>query len=103
MEGEKTTPRKITGSWRNCPETRSIMEDETRHEAQLMTMIHEEKLSYISSVVLGLNDAHWVELTGALAWFTLALNDNCMVGMAGFITGVATLSSMAAFSISLKG
>lgn len=58
-------------------------------------MIHEEKLSYISSMVLGLNDA-LVELTGALAGFTLALNDNRMVGMAGFITGVAATLSMAA-------
>ena len=72
-----------------------IMEDETRHEAQLAAMIHEEKLSYISSMVLGLNDA-LVELTGALAGFTLALNDNRMVGMAGFITGVAATLSMAA-------
>ena len=74
---------------------RSIMEDETRHEAQLAAMIHEEKLSYISSMVLGLNDA-LVELTGALAGFTLALNNNRMVGMAGFITGVAATLSMAA-------
>lgn len=77
------------------PEARGIMEDETRHEEQLAAMIHEEKLSYISSMVLGLNDA-LVELTGALAGFTLALNDNRMVGMAGFITGVAATLSMAA-------
>lgn len=77
------------------PEAQGIMEDEMRHEAQLAAMIHEEKLSYISSMVLGLNDA-LVELTGALAGFTLALNDNRMVGMAGFITGVAATLSMAA-------
>ena len=41
------------------------------------------------------NDA-LVELTGALAGFTLALNNNRMVGMAGFITGVAATLSMAA-------
>ena len=76
---------------------RKLMEElpEARHEAQLAAMIHEEKLSYISSMVLGLNDA-LVELTGALAGFTLALNDNRMVGMAGFITGVAATLSMAA-------
>lgn len=77
------------------PEARSILEDENRHEAQLAAMIHEESLSYISSMVLGLNDA-LVELTGALAGFTLALNDNRVVGMAGFITGVAATLSMAA-------
>lgn len=58
-------------------------------------MLKEEKLSYISSMVLGLNDA-LVELTGALAGFTLALNDNTMIGLAGFITGVAATLSMAA-------
>ena len=77
------------------PEASGIMEDENRHEAQLAALIHEERLSYISSMVLGLNDA-LVELTGALAGFTLALNDNRLVGMAGFITGVAATLSMAA-------
>lgn len=76
------------------PEARTIMEDETRHEEQLAAMVHEEKLSYISSMVLGLNDA-LVELTGALAGFTFALNDNRVIGMAGFITGVAATLSMA--------
>lgn len=79
----------------DVPEAKAIMEDEIRHEGQLAAMIREEKLSYISSMVLGLNDA-LVELTGALAGFTLALNDNRMVGMAGFITGVAATLSMAA-------
>lgn len=77
------------------PEARSIMEDEIHHEAQLAATIHEEKPSYISSMVPGLSDA-LVELTGALAGFTLALNDNRMVGMAGFITGVTATLSMAA-------
>ncbi len=45
------------------------MEDETPPRGELAAMIHEEKLSYISSMVLGLNDA-LVELTGALAGFT---------------------------------
>ncbi|MEG2140524.1 MAG: VIT1/CCC1 family protein, partial [Bilophila sp.] len=80
---------------RELPEALVIMDDEIRHEAQLAAMIKEEGLSYISSMVLGLNDA-LVELTGALAGFTLALGDNRMVGMAGFITGVAATLSMAA-------
>ena len=92
--GEDDSAENYRKLMEELPEARSIMEDETRHEAQLAAMIHEEKLSYISSV-LGLNDA-LVELTGALAGFTLALNDNRMVGMAGFITGVAATLSMAA-------
>ena len=93
--GEDDSAENYRKLMEELPEARSIMEDETRHEAQLAAMIHEEKLSYISSMVLGLNDA-LVELTGALAGFTLALNDSRMVGMAGFITGVAATLSMAA-------
>lgn len=80
---------------KELPVALEIVEDEKRHEAYLVSMLKEEKLSYISSMVLGLNDA-LVELTGALAGFTLALNDNTMIGLAGFITGVAATLSMAA-------
>lgn len=93
--GEDAAAETYKGLLEEVPEAKAIMEDEIRHEGQLASMIHEEKLSYISSMVLGLNDA-LVELTGALAGFTLALNDNRMVGMAGFITGVAATLSMAA-------
>lgn len=77
------------------PEALRLMEDEEKHEAALADMIKEERLSYISSMVLGLSDA-LVELTGALAGFTLALNNNSIIGLAGFITGVAATLSMAA-------
>lgn len=53
------------------------------------------RLSYMSSVVLGLNDA-LVEFTGALAGFTLALNEPRLVALTGSITGVAAALSMAA-------
>ena len=79
----------------DVPVAKQIAEDEERHEDKLIALIREERLSYISSMVLGLNDA-LVELTGALAGFTLALNDNTMIGLAGFITGVAATLSMAA-------
>lgn len=91
-EGATSVYTRLAGE---LPEARGMMEDEDRHEAQLAAMLSEERLSYISSMVLGLNDA-LVELTGALAGFTLALNDNQLVGMAGFITGVAATLSMAA-------
>ncbi|MDI6704563.1 MAG: VIT1/CCC1 transporter family protein [bacterium] len=44
-------------------------------------------------MVLGLNDA-LVELTGALAGFTFALQNTRVVAMAGLITGVAASLSM---------
>lgn len=80
---------------KDLPVALEILEDETRHEDYLVSLLKEEKLSYIGSMVLGLSDA-LVELTGALAGFTLALNDNTMIGLAGFITGVAATLSMAA-------
>jgi len=45
--------------------------------------------------VLGLNDA-LVELTGALAGLTLALQNARLIAMAGLITGIAASLSMAA-------
>jgi len=78
----------------SVPDARSIIKDEDEHEKQLMELINEERLQYVGSIVLGLNDA-LVELTGALAGFTLALQNARVVSMAGLITGVAASLSMA--------
>lgn len=72
-----------------------MIEDEHSHENALIQMINEERLDYISSIVLGLNDA-LVELTGALAGFTLALQSARLIALSGAITGVAAALSMAA-------
>jgi len=77
------------------PGAQEIAEDENRHENELIAMIDEEKLKYVGSIVLGLNDA-LVELTGALAGFTFALRNTQLIAMAGFITGIAASLSMAA-------
>lgn len=50
---------------------------------------------YIGAIVLGMNDA-LVEMTGALAGFTMALGNSHLVALAGFTTGVAATLSMAA-------
>lgn len=52
-------------------------------------------MRYIGAIVLGMNDA-LVELTGALAGFTMALGNNKLIALAGFTTGVAATLSMAA-------
>lgn len=49
----------------------------------------------MSAVVLGLNDA-LVEMTGALAGFTMSLQSNRLIMLAGFTTGIAATLSMAA-------
>jgi VIT1/CCC1 family predicted Fe2+/Mn2+ transporter len=74
---------------------KAVIKDEAKHENALIKMIDEEKLGYISSMVLGLNDAI-VELTGALAGFTFALQNTRVIGTAGVITGIAAAFSMAA-------
>jgi len=77
------------------PDAKSIVKDEDEHEKQLIDLIDEERLRYIGSMVLGLNDA-LVELTGALAGLTLALQNTRLIAMAGLITGIAASLSMAA-------
>jgi VIT1/CCC1 family predicted Fe2+/Mn2+ transporter len=72
-----------------------IIEDEERHEEELIAMIDEEKLNYIGSVVLGLNDA-LVELTGALAGYTFAFQNTRLIALTGLITGISASLSMAA-------
>jgi len=77
------------------PQIDKVIQDEKKHETELLDLIEEERLKYVSSVVLGLNDA-LVELTGALAGFTLALQNTRLVGIVGLITGIAASLSMAA-------
>lgn len=72
-----------------------IREDEQEHEHQLIDLLNEEKLKYVGSIVLGLNDA-LVELTGALAGLTFALQNGRMTALAGLVTGIAATFSMAA-------
>ena len=93
--GEDKAGKRYSDLMAEVSEAKYIMEEEQRHEEKLAAMIDEERLKYIGSMVLGLNDA-LVELTGALAGFTLALGNNAMVGLAGFITGVSATLSMAA-------
>ncbi|HOB16409.1 MAG TPA: VIT1/CCC1 transporter family protein [Defluviitoga sp.] len=77
------------------PEARKIEEEEEKHEAELLSMIEEERLNYTGSIVLGLNDA-LVELTGALAGLTFALQNGLLIASSGLITGIAASLSMAA-------
>ncbi|MDX9993195.1 MAG: VIT1/CCC1 transporter family protein [Anaerolineales bacterium] len=80
---------------KTIPAAVQIHADEEEHEAKLLEMLDEERLRYAGSVVLGLNDA-LVELTGALAGLTLALQDVKLIALSGLITGIAASLSMAA-------
>ena len=77
------------------PEADSIIRDEHEHEHALIGLLDEERLRYIGSIVLGLNDA-LMELTGALAGLTLALQSTKLIALTGLITGIAAALSMGA-------
>jgi VIT1/CCC1 family predicted Fe2+/Mn2+ transporter len=73
----------------------AFIRDENAHELALIELLDEESLRYAGSIVLGLNDA-LVELTGALAGLTLALQNTKLIALSGLITGIAAALSMAA-------
>ncbi len=77
------------------PEAIQFAEQEHRHETELIEMLDEERLQYVGSMVLGLNDA-LVELTGALAGLTFALRNTRVIALSGIITGLSATLSMAA-------
>jgi len=77
------------------PGAATIANEEDEHERELIGLVDEELLRYVGSMVLGLSDA-LVELTGALAGLTLALQNTRLIAMTGLITGIAASLSMAA-------
>lgn len=93
--GEKAAQRNYDAITSVIPEAAPFEAEEDAHEEQLIAMLDEERLHYAGSVVLGLNDA-LVELTGALAGLTLALQNVKLIALSGLITGIAASLSMAA-------
>ena len=76
-------------------DTVNILNAESQeHEQALLDIIDEERLHYLGSIVLGLNDA-LVELSGALAGFTFALAETRLIAVTGLITGISAALSMA--------
>ena len=71
-----------------------IRQQEEEHEKTLLDMLDEERLQYVGSMVLGLNDA-LVELTGSLAGFTFALQNTKLIALSGLIIGISATFSMA--------
>jgi VIT1/CCC1 family predicted Fe2+/Mn2+ transporter len=94
-QGEEAAQVNYAAVAKEIPEAAKYRDEEDAHENQLIEMLDEERLQYAGSVVLGLNDA-LVELTGALAGLTLALQDVKLIALSGLITGIAASMSMAA-------
>ena len=75
-------------------ESAVIRQQEEEHETALLAMLDEERLQYVGSMVLGLNDA-LVELTGSLAGFAFALQNTRLIALSGLIVGISATFSMA--------
>jgi VIT1/CCC1 family predicted Fe2+/Mn2+ transporter len=94
-KGEEMAQYKYAAILVNIPEAQNLINEEDAHEQKLIGLIEEERLSYVGSIVLGLNDA-LVELTGALAGLSFGLQNTKLIAFAGLITGIAAGFSMAA-------
>lgn len=94
-QGEKLAQTNYQEILQYIPEAKQIIAEEDAHEQELIGLINEERLNYVGSMVLGLNDA-LVELTGTLAGLTFALQDTKVIALSGLITGIAASFSMAA-------
>ncbi len=75
------------------PEAKEILKEETTHENLLIGMLKEDRIDYIGSMVLGISDAI-VELTGALAGISFALQNARLIGVVGVVTGISASLSM---------
>ena len=94
-QGEEAVQESYASVSKDIAEAKQFQHEEEEHEERLINMLDEERLQYAGSVVLGLNDA-LVELTGALAGLTLALQNEKLIALSGRITGIAASMSMAA-------
>jgi len=93
--GEESSEKLYKELGNNIKEFERIAKEEDKHEKELVEIIEEERLEFVGSMVLGLNDA-LVELTGTLAGLTFALKNTRLIALAGLITGIAASLSMAA-------
>ena len=91
--GEDKAQQNYSSILKDVKEAESIIKDEENHEKHLVEMLKEERIEYISSMVLGISDAI-VELTGALAGVSLALQNPRLIGVVGVVTGISAALSM---------
>ena len=92
--GEGNAQEEYNRLAQEVPESAAIRHQEEEHEAALLAMLDEERLQYVGSMVLGLNDA-LVELTGSLAGFAFALRNTRLIALSGLIVGISATFSMA--------
>ena len=71
-QGEEKAQINYESMAAEIPEATAVAAEEDQHEKELLGLIREDRLEYIGSIVLGLNDA-LVEILGTLAGLTFAL------------------------------
>lgn len=92
--GEENAQKEYNVLREEVEESEHIRKEEEEHEAALLHMLDEERLQYVGSMVLGMNDA-LVELTGSLAGFTFAMQNTRLIALSGLIMGISATLSMA--------
>ena len=92
--GEENAQEEYALLAQEVEESIQIRQQEEEHEQALLAMLDEERLQYVGSMVLGLNDA-LVELTGSLAGFAFALQNTRLIALSGLIVGISATFSMA--------
>ena len=93
-QGEENAQEEYELLAKEVAESAAIRQQEEEHETALLGMLDEERLQYVGSMVLGLNDA-LVELTGSLAGFAFALQNTRLIALSGLIVGISATFSMA--------
>lgn len=91
--GEKSAQRLYETLAETDRRFEKLINDEEKHEKELIELINEERLEYISSMILGLNDGV-VELLGTVAGLSFALSSTRAVGLTSLIMGIAACLSM---------
>ena len=92
--GEEGSQKEYAILSEEVEESLTIRQQEEEHEEALLGMLDEERLQYVGSMVLGMNDA-LVELTGSLAGFTFAMQNTRLIALSGLIMGISATFSMA--------
>ena len=92
--GESNAQDEYALLFEEVEESKHIKEQEEEHEEALLAILDEERLQYVGSMVLGMNDA-LVELTGSLAGFTFAMQNTRLIALSGLIMGISATFSMA--------
>ena len=95
-QGEKRAQKVYRHFQQILPTLVQTIEEEARHERSLIDMMDEEKLSYMGSMVLALNNSIQ-EFSGIAAGLTFAMRTNARaIGVTVLISGLAATLAMSA-------